>query len=508
MIALRPVRFRGPGCSATYPTRPRGRGLFIQWHVLLGLAVWSVIPAPTARCLAEQPKTEQADRPTSVTQGVRTTDTHQAKLTSKLALQDALEKMNAVLQTEANLSPEFKEAFGELLAALREETTSVSPQVQREELKNEVLASLAEQNAERDRVLDAVGDVFERLDVYGDLRLRHETDNNVDRRPTRNRERVRLRLGAIYHLSDELQIGARFVTGNDPDPKSTHQSFGSGFESFDVRLDRAYITYQPQGIANLSISAGKFAHPFRMNPVYGELVWDSDIQPEGISASYTLTSEKLILFDRLDFTIGEYLVLQQDELDEASLFVAQVAGEQALTTNLNLLAALGWYRYSDLTPDGSLTFRLRNAGNAIAGDDFASDFSIVNPIVALTYKGLPRPLTVSGELMFNTRAVHGRGEGWALGLSYGETRRPKDWRVYYQFQYIERDAILSAVSQDDFTLATNFRGHMFGVQYKLSDAVGLHLWALLAERLSSDGFFFDDSGDDQWRVRLDLNIRF
>ena len=110
--------------------------------------------------------------------------------------------------------------------------------------------------------------------------------------------------------------------------------------------------------------------------------------------------------------------------------------------------------------------------------------------------------------MFNTQAAHGRGEGWALGLSYGETRKSKDWRAYYQFQHIERDAILSAVSQDDFTLATNFRGHMFGVQYKLSDSVALHLWALLAERLSSDGFFFDNSGDDQWRVRLDLNFRF
>ncbi len=110
--------------------------------------------------------------------------------------------------------------------------------------------------------------------------------------------------------------------------------------------------------------------------------------------------------------------------------------------------------------------------------------------------------------MLNARATHGRSEGWALGLSYGETRSPKDWRAYYQFQYIERDAILSAVSQDDFTLATNFRGHMFGVQYKLSKSAAIHLWALLAERVSSDGFFFDDSGDDQWRVRLDLNFRF
>lgn len=473
----------------------------VRWHVLLGLALWPAVQASTAPCRAEPPETEQLEPPITPARGEQNADVRQAKL-------NALEKMNAVLQTEANLSPEFKEAFSELLAALREETTAVSPQVQREELKNEVLASLAEQNAERDRILAAVGDVFEKLDVYGDLRLRHETDNNVDRRPTRNRERVRLRLGAIYHLSDELQIGTRLVTGNETDPKSTHESLGSGFQSFDVRLDRAYVTYQPRQISNLSITAGKFAHPFRRNPVYGELVWDADIQPEGIIATYTLVDERIKLFDRLDFTIGEYLVLQQNELDEASVFVAQIAGDKALSQNVDLLLALSWYRYTDLTPDDDLSFRLKNAGNSIAGDEFASDFSIFNPMVALTYKGFHRPLTVSGELMWNTGADSDDGQGWALGLSYGETRRPKDWRAYYQFQYIERDAVLSAVSQDDFTLATNFRGHMFGVQFKLSDSAALHLWALLAERLSSDGFFFDDGGDDQWRVRLDLNFRF
>ncbi|MCH8854156.1 MAG: putative porin, partial [Planctomycetes bacterium] len=207
-------------------------------------------------------------------------------------------------------------------------------------------------------------------------------------------------------------------------------------------------------------------------------------------------------------TVGEYLILQQNELDEASVFVAQVAGEKALTSRLDLFTALGWYRYSDLTPDGGLAFRLKNAGNAIVHDEFVSRFSILNPIIALTYKGLPMPLTVSGEFIFNTRASRDDGQGWALGASYGRTRKAKDWRLYYQYQRIDRDAVLSAVSQDDFTLATNFRGHVFGLEYKFTDAVGINLWTLLAERLSSDFFFPSNSGDDQWRFRVDLNIKF
>ncbi|MCH8852879.1 MAG: putative porin, partial [Planctomycetes bacterium] len=281
------------------------------------LIVWLVVFACPVRGATQQEKDEQVEESSEQEQSEEETDTRQVKL-------EALDRLNAVLQTEANLSAEFKEAFSELIRALRQEAAENSLLNEREQLKQELLATLAEENAERDRVLGAVGDVFEKLDLYGDVRLRHETDNNVDRRPTRNRERFRLRLGAIYRIADELDFEARLITGNATDPKSSHQNFGTGFESFDVTLDRINVTYRPEWLPDLWVTAGKFAHPFRVNPVYGELVWDSDVQPEGITAGYSFTNEKMKIFDRLDLTVGEYLILQQNELDEASVFVAQV----------------------------------------------------------------------------------------------------------------------------------------------------------------------------------------
>ncbi len=457
--------------------------------------------ASPGRGAAQQVDSEAIEGPPLAEQREEETDIKRVKL-------EALDRLNVVLQTEGNLSAEFKEAFSELIGALRQQAAENSLQNEREQLKQELLATLAEQNAERDRALTAVRNLFDKLDIYGDVRFRHETDTNMDRRPTRNRERFRLRLGAIYRVTDEFDFEARLITGNATDPKSSHQNFGTGFESFDVTLDRINVTYRPKWLPDLWVTAGKFAHPFRVNPVYGELVWDSDVQPEGITAGYSFTNEKMKIFDRLDLTVGEYLILQQNELDEASVFVAQVSGEKALTSKLDLFAALGWYRYSDLTPDGGLAFRLKNADNAIVHDEFVSRFSILNPIVALTYKGLTMPLTVSGEFIFNPRASRDDGQGWAVGASYGQTRKAKDWRLYYQYQHIDRDAVLSAVSQDDFTLATNFRGHMFGLEYQFTDAVGINLWTLLAERLSSDFLFASNSGDDQWRFRVDLNIKF
>ena len=501
LIAPRAVRCRGPSLSTPYTGCTIGRRHLVRWQACLGLVLWLATQTPPATCRAEPPEAQQADQPTTAPSRDQAAKVGGAKLI-------ALEKLNTALRNEPNLSPQFKDAFAGLITALRHETIEAPFTTEREKLKQELIAMFAEQNVERDLVLGAVKDILDNLDVYGDVRLRHETDNNADSRPTRNRERVRFRLGAIYNLSDELVFGARMLTGNEEDPRSSHQNLGNTFNSFDISLDRLYVTYRPEKVPDLWITAGKFAHPFRSNPVYGELVWDADVQPEGISAGYTLATEEMKVFDRVDFAIGEYLILQQNELDEASAFVVQVSGEKALTSNLDLLTIISWYRYSDLTPDGGLAFRLKNSGNAIRGDEFLSRFSILNPIVAMTYKGLPKPLTFSGEYIFNTRAARNDGEGWALGLSYGETRKAKDWRAYYQYQYIERDAVMSALSQDDFTLATNFQGHVMGVQYQFTDVVGINVWTLFSERLSSDSFFSANGGDDQWRFRIDLNIKF
>ena len=63
-------------------------------------------------------------------------------------------------------------------------------------------------------------------------------------------------------------------------------------------------------------------------------------------------------------------------------------------------------------------------GDTVA-DAFLSDFSILNPIAAVTYDGWAMPLTLSGEYIFNTGARGGRGgagPGYARLLSNIPTR--------------------------------------------------------------------------------------
>jgi hypothetical protein len=369
-------------------------------------------------------------------------------------------------------------------------------------------ASYSAQN----EVLPTWQSTFERLKFYGDVRLRHESDFNLDDRSSRNRERLRLRFGVNYLLSDTTLLGVRLVTGDPDDPKSPHVTFGDVFDDLDVSLDRAFVRFRPTSWEETAFIAGKFDHAFYRNPVYGELVWDADVQPEGLLVSHTVTEAGP--FDEIGLDLGAYIVLEQATADDAYTFVAQAEGRRRWSEALDSTLAVGYYQYTDPTPDGADAIVGDDAGNAtidddgdLVADEFVSDFGILNSIVAFEYKGWSRPLVFSGEYVHNTRANIDKDQGWAIGAALGKAARKGDWRAYYQWQVVEQDAVFSPFSQDDFLFATNHRSHILGLNYKLSDNIGLHLWGLVSARdetLASPG---SDSDGEQWRIRLDLNIK-
>ncbi len=178
-------------------------------------------------------------------------------------VEEALAALSAAAEQEANLSPRFREALSDVVDALRAE---------REEQASATVSSGPAAEGELDGL-------FGRIRPFGDMRLRYEHNRNQTGRDDRNRARLRLRLGAEIDLLPELVAGFRVRTGNPDDPNSPHQTFGNMFDSYDFELDRAYLRYSPGWVEGVSLVGGKFAHPFVSNPVYGELVWDADVNP-------------------------------------------------------------------------------------------------------------------------------------------------------------------------------------------------------------------------------------
>jgi hypothetical protein len=335
------------------------------------------------------------------------------------------------------------------------------------------------------------------MDFFGDLRLRHESRYNSFG-TDRDRERIRLRFGANFEFSDQLKVGFRVRSGNPDDPNSPHHTMSSAFDSIDFNLDRAFAQYTPCWAPGVTLLGGKFGSPFATNPVYSELVWDADINPEGAAIVYDTGS-------CFRFVGGGYVVTERGSIKETSLFTAQLLGRKDVNACSSVEASVGYYYYDDMAPGGDASLQAENQGNVLAGADYASDFEIWNTIVAYKYDGACVPIVFSSEYIYNDGAFNDQDEGWAVGASAGQTSSPGDSKVFYQYQDIEQESIFSGFANDDFPYATNFRGHVFGVDNRLGKAASLRLWALNSERTRHGTGYPDYS---RWTLRADLNIKF
>ncbi len=407
----------------------------------------------------------------------------------------------------------------------------------------------------RYKVLDNIVSFWEKLDVNGHVRVRHETDFERINRPTRNRDRLRARLGFTNTWNDEIKAGIRWTTGDrkfvlEPGDRSgsplSYQDTGDVFDKFEFNLDRIFVTYTPYWLPDSFITVGKFAPTWKLNPIFsdpvGDLVWDEAAQPEGVAAGGT--RKDFLGFDQFHTTIGESAVLELGNQDDASFFFVQLWGEKKLTTRWKVAPSFTWYNWSNLNPDGDTRISTENnAGNSVTqvGIDttqigetspggtpvidgrplfvFDSGFNIVNPMIVMTYddgdecSGV-EPIQFVYEAFHNEDSFDAqRAFGYSLGTQYGPaitrpSRKQYDWKVYYSWNEVEQESVFTPVAQDDFQLATNFRGHWVGLDFYPWDDVELRFWLLSSKPLEPITVGGVTSDETQWRFRADITAYF
>ena len=288
-------------------------------------------------------------------------------------------------------------------------------------------------------------------------------------------------------------------------------TLGNGLDDLEIALDRAFLEYHPAWERDLRITAGKFNHPMLHNPIFGELVWDDDVQPEGIAIDYQWGDLGGIL-ESVDLHLAEYILLEQSTADDAMATVAQLSADFRLAKAASGSLAFTYYYYSDASPDGSQILVEENDGNATIDrngdgipDDFVSDFEILNPVAVLEVGQGEWPLTFVTEYMKNFGAEGDLDQGFVAGAAIGRKRERGDLRAYYQWQLVEQDAVFSPFAQDDFLRTTNHRSHVMGLQYVVDAGTVLHLWGLMS---TPDRDLDENDGSDSWRLRLDLDLKF
>ncbi len=259
----------------------------------------------------------------------------------------------------------------------------------RDQLKAEVLAQAKAEHWADPR---SVPDWVTRFTLNGDMRVRSEgvfypsgndttgafpnfnaintgapfdTSGNVfspqlNVNQSRERERLRARLGAAVDLGDGFTSGFRLATGNDNSPISENQTLGGAnaaqggnFAKYAIWLDRGFIRYDSgEDDLKYSGSVGRFDNPFFATSV----IWADDLAFDGlVGQAKVKATDSMTPF----FTAGVFPVFNT-ELNFAStqpakfkstdkwLYAAQLGTEWKADQDTNLKVALAYYDFADV----------------------------------------------------------------------------------------------------------------------------------------------------------------
>lgn len=331
------------------------------------------------------------------------------------------------------------------------------------------------------------------LDVSGDMRVRFE-QNWSARVPDRGRGTVRLRLGATYDLSRVFSVGVRLVTGDPDDPNSTDITLSNFDDDFAAALDQAYIRAR---FGRLELTAGKVPQVFRKT----ELLWDDDVNPQGLSAKFDLP-----LGGGAAATLrGLYFIVDENAALTDSAMVGGQAGidfQPAPHWLVQLSGSYYAYRLHSLTGGDSGDFggNLRGPQGA-----YLSDYRIGDVLGSVRWDGLGArwPLTVTADLVHNYGAVAGEGDGLALLASLGRIGQPGDWQLGYSFMRADADAVLAAFSHDNIPLSTGYLLHGLNIDHVLRPNLRLNAtWYLFRPQPSA----VTRGAIDEWANRLRLSL--
>src|SRR5262245_24264831 len=165
--------------------------------------------------------------------------------------------------------------------------------------------------------------IWDRLSFYANGRIRAEaTFDQLNEDDDRWRGRMRFRIGSRYVIDPGLTAEARLSTASDGrDANNPHWDFGDGADGFqggDIVFDRFYLDWQQS--EQLDLRAGKQPHIFQMPPVFGELEWDEDVQPAGVTATWKPKTEGSLSGD---LRVAEYIVRENSTDTDANMLGVQ-----------------------------------------------------------------------------------------------------------------------------------------------------------------------------------------
>lgn len=336
----------------------------------------------------------------------------------------------------------------------------------------------------------------DKISLNGDLRLRHEIMDK-EKEETRNRSRLRARVGMKAIINEEMNVEARLASGSD-DPTSSNQTLDGGFSTKDLNLDRFYLIWAPSVLAGGELWAGKFPVNFVM---IKDLVWDGDLNPEGLAFSRSFGGEGGVT---VDTNLGAWWVEERKSDDDTLVYGLQGVGTFVTHKDVSVSFVASYYQWDNLKGFEPVVNASDGFGNTLAGDEdyvYLNDYDVFELGGRLDFA--LRPVTLYADWIVNTGADTLEDSGYMFGLKVGKAKAPKTMELDYNYRDLEADATVGAYTDSDsFGGGTNGSGHKISAKYQiaknLSGGVSVFLQTI------------DSGGDDldYERIQIDLAAKF
>lgn len=357
-------------------------------------------------------------------------------------------------------------------------------------------------------------DWVKKITPFGDFRYRYESlDDKDDDDETlgneRRRNRIRARLGFKAEINDEWDTIFRIATGSSDTATSTNQTLDDSFEEKDLWLDLASADWHPERFPGLNVFMGKMKNPFyRVGK--NQLIWDSDVNPEGGAASYNWN-----LNDSTKATLisGAFWLNERESDADAGYFGIQGMLKHKFDDGSHLLGGVSYYDIGNIdskTSDESGVTLMGNTPTTPGGAIYEYDYDIVEGFAEYGWKCNGMPVAVFGNYIENTAAPEGRNASYSIGAQLNKAKKPGSWQFKASYREIESDAAFGGLTDSDFIDGgTGGKGWVLGYKYQLAENIQAALTYFINDRDRRSSGGSGGSGSQNFnRLQADLIFKF
>ena len=345
----------------------------------------------------------------------------------------------------------------------------------------------------------------QKIKISGDLRLRYERlwdrgmlneDGTPEKQDSRDRGRLRVRIYVDAPITDEIKTHFMITTNmaTNQEATTTNATFGEDFNDKGIFLARAYAEYKPNWLKGLGVGAGKFKKNFYNT----DIMWDTDVNPEGVYEYFRYKGSKI--FQPFIY-LSQMVVNENNRTPDAMLYLNQAG----FTWNIGPVKwnfAGSYYSWSNLNGtkwmhEGSYN---KGGGNSFVEDsatgniDYEYSYKLWEAFSEIVFELGPYPVKVFLDYIYNAADGVPSDENKAYNFSFkiGNEGKKGAYSLYYKYAYIEQNAVLGCLNDQEF-YGANRKGHK----------VAVHYWPF-SSMLLRTAFFYTDPVSN-WKTAAEGN---